>query len=473
MQTECNTQQIIFQGLGRREVVADFNGGNITSDAGGLLLRDINRGKRIIERFAGCFSDFRSPRYIEHKVEELLAQRVFAIALGYEDLNDHDRLRNDPLLAALVGKTDPLGTNRKREEDKGNALAGKSTLNRLELTPADAGSKSRYKKIVYHPERIERFLVEMFLDSYKKAPSEIILDVDTTDDAIHGNQEGRFFHGYYDGYCYLPLYVFCDGHLLAALLRSANVDGADGCLEELQRIIGHIRQRWPKTRIIVRGDSGFCRDKIMSWCETQDRVYYILGMAKNVRLRRKLHKAMHRARNRFAATGKAARVFKMFRYRTRKSWNRQRTVVGKAEYMAKGENPRFIVTNLPREYASGRELYEKIYCARGEMENRIKEQQLWLFADRTSTALMRSNQLRLWFSAVAYVLISELRRIGLAGTDMAKAQVGTIRTKLFKIGALIKVSVRRVLITMSSAFPYAQLFRRILHNIRTYYPLQT
>jgi len=473
MQTECNSQRILFQELGRREVVADFQGGNITSDAGGLLLGDINRGKRVIERFAHCFTDFRSHKRIDHKLKELLAQRIYGIALGYEDLNDHDRLRCDPLLAALVGKTDPLGESRKREEDKGKAMAGKSTLNRLELTPADADRSSRYKKIVYHRERIERFFVEMFLASYEQAPEKIIIDVDTTDDAIHGNQEGGFFHGYYDQYCYLPLYIFCDDHLLGALLRSSNIDGAAGCLAELQRIIGQIRECWPKTKIIVRGDSGFCREEIMLWCEQQEQVYYILGLAKNERLKRYIKKAMRKAHNRFSRTKKASRFFRTFSYRTLKSWQRKRTVIGKAEYMEKGENPRFIVTNLPREYGTGQELYEKVYCARGDMENRIKEQQLWLFADRTSTELMRSNQLRLWFSSVAYVLITELRRIGLKGTAMEKAQVGTIRTKLFKIGALVKVSVRRVLITMSSAYPYAELFNQIVRNIRLQYPLLT
>jgi hypothetical protein len=476
MQTECNSQRILFQELGRREVVSDFQGGNITSDAGGLLLGDINRGKRVIERFTHCFTDFRNHKLIDHKLKELLAQRIYGIALGYEDLNDHDRLRCDPLLATLVGKADPLGESRKREEDKGKAMAGKSTLNRLELTPGDAGKKSRYKKIVYHPERIERFFVEMFLASYEQAPEKIIIDVDTTDDAIHGNQEGSFFHGYYDKYCYLPLYIFCSDHLLGALLRSSNIDGAAGCLAELQRIIGQIRERWPKTKIIIRGDSGFCREEIMLWCEqreNREQIYYVLGMPKNERLKRYIKKAMRKARNRFSRTKKASRFFRTFSYRTLKSWQRKRTVIGKAEYMEKGENPRFIVTNLPREYGTGQELYEKFYCARGDMENRIKEQQLWLFADRTSTELMRSNQLRLWFSSVAYVLIAELRRIGLKGTEMEKAQVGTIRTKLFKIGALVKVSVRRVLITMSSAYPYAELFNQIVRNIRLHYPLLT
>jgi len=476
MQTECNSQRILFQELGRREVLADFQGGNITSDAGGLLLGDINRGKRVIERFTHCFTDFRNHKLIDHKLKELLAQRIYGIALGYEDLNDHDRLRCDPLLATLVGKADPLGESRKREEDKGKAMAGKSTLNRLELTPGDAGKKSRYKKIVYHPERIERFFVEMFLASYEQAPEKIIIDVDTTDDAIHGNQEGSFFHGYYDKYCYLPLYIFCSDHLLGALLRSSNIDGAAGCLAELQRIIGQIRERWPKTKIIIRGDSGFCREEIMLWCEqreNREQIYYVLGMPKNERLKRYIKKAMRKARNRFSRTKKASRFFRTFSYRTLKSWQRKRTVIGKAEYMEKGENPRFIVTNLPLEYGTGQELYEKVYCARGDMENRIKEQQLWLFADRTSTELMRSNQLRLWFSSVAYVLIAELRRIGLKGTEMEKAQVGTIRTKLFKIGALVKVSVRRVLITMSSAYPYAELFNQIVRNIRLHYPLLT
>jgi len=473
MQTECNSQRVLFQELGRREVVADFQGGNITSDAGGLLLGDINRGKRVIERFASCFTDFRSHKRIDHKLQELLAQRIYGIALGYEDLNDHDRLRCDPLLATLVGKTDLLGESRKRKEDRGKAMAGKSTLNRLELTPADADRSSRYKKIIYHPERIERFFVEMFLDSNKQELEEIILDIDVTDDAIHGKQEGSFFHGYYHQYCYLPLYIFCNDHLLGSLLRSSNIDGAAGCLAELQRIIGQIRERWPKTKIIVRGDSGFCREEIMLWCEQQEQVYYILGLAKNERLKRYIKKAMRKAHNRFSRTKKAARFFRTFSYRTLKSWQRKRTVIGKAEYLEKGENPRFIVTNLPREYGTGQELYEKVYCARGDMENRIKEQQLWLFADRTSTELMRSNQLRLWFSSVAYVLISELRRIGLKGTEMEKAQVGTIRTKLFKIGALVKVSVRRVLITMSSAYPYAGHFNQIVKNIRRYYPLLT
>lgn len=476
MHTECNAQRILFQELFHREVVADFDGGNITSDAGGLLLGDINRSRRVIERFSECFTDYRDMDRVDHKLEELLAQRIYGIALGYEDLNDHDRLRCDPLLATLVGKADPLGEDRKREEDRGKALAGKSTLNRLELTPSDADEKSRYKKIVYHKERIERFFVEMFLDSYREAPGEIVIDMDTTDDVLHGNQEGRFFHGYYDHYCYLPLYIFCEDHLLGALLRSSNIDGAEGCLEELQRIIGQIRERWPKTKIIIRGDSGFCREEIMLWCEQEDNrglVYYVLGMAKNSRLKKYLGKAMRKAHHRYLRTKKAARFFRTFKYRTLKSWEHKRTVVGKAEYMEKGENPRFIVTNLPQEYGTGQEIYEKTYCARGDMENRIKEQQLWLFADRTSTELMRSNQLRLWFSSVAYVLIAELRRTGLKGTEMEKAQVGTIRTKLFKIGALVKVSVRRVLITMSSAYPYANLFNQIVGNIRQRYPLLT
>lgn len=471
MHTECNSQGVLFQGLCTKKITADFKGGSITSDAGGLLLAEIERARGFIKEFSRCFTDHRDPGRIDHSAGELLSQRIMAIALGYEDLNDHDRLRSDPLLAALSGKQDPLGRDRRCGRDRGVALAGKSTLNRLELTAAEADPSSRYKKIVCDEKRVEQYFVQKFLDSYDKAPEEIILDIDATDDIIHGNQEGRFFHGYYDHYCYLPLYIFCGDHPLVAALRTSNRDASSGSKEHLERVIGQIRERWPRVRILVRGDGGFCRDKIMSWCESQRDVYFILGMARNQRLRRIIGKAMGKAQRRYGTTRKSTRVFRTFSYRTRKSWSRKRKVVAKAEYLAKGENARFIVTNLPHTYGCGRYLYEKIYCARGDMENRIKEQQLWLFADRTSTAQMRSNQLRLWFSTVAYMLVAELRRVGLKGTRMAKAQAGTIRNRLLKIGALVKVSVRRVLISMSSAFPLADLFLRIIHNIRAQYPL--
>ena len=469
MQTECTLKSLKFQGLFNREVVSDFCGGNITSDGGGLLLREVSKGKRILSGFSQCFKDYRNVEKIEHSVDELVSQRVYGLALGYEDLNDHDELRKDYLLSTLVGKKDPTGQDRKMGKDKGNALAGKSTLNRLELTPSDASEESRYKKIVYSPEMIDKFFINMFLNSYESSPGWIVLDVDATDDPTYGNQEGRFFHGYYGHYCFLPLYIFCEDHLLCARLRPSNIDPAAGVLEELSRIISGIRRRWPGVKIIVRGDSGFCRDYLMNWCESQDRVYYLLGLAKNSRLNRLLSRAMRKAKRRFFQTEKPARFFRVFTYRTKNSWSRRRRVIGKAEHLSKGANPRFIVSNLPKEFASIQELYEKHYCARGDMENRIKEQQLGLFADRTSTELMRGNQLRLYFSSVAYVLMSELRRVGLKGTKLAKAQVGTIRTKLFKIGAFVKVSVRRIYVSMSSSYPYSGLFKKVLDNIRSAY----
>jgi hypothetical protein len=469
MQTECTLNSLKFQGHFNREVVSDFSGGNITSDGGGLLLREVSKGKRILSGFSKCFKDYRNVEKIEHTVEELVSQRVYGLALGYEDLNDHDDLRKDYLLSTLVGKKDPTGQDRKQAEDHGKALASKSTLNRLELTPVDASEESRYKKIVYSGEMIDDFFINMFLNSYQSVPEWIVLDADATDDPTHGNQEGRFFHGYYGHYYFLPLYIFCDDHLLCARLRPSNIDPAAGIVEELSRIISGIRRRWPSVKIIIRGDSGFCRDNLMSWCESQDRVYYLLGLSKNNRLTTILGRAMGKAKRRFFQTGEPARFFRMFTYRTRRSWSRKRQVVGKAEHLSKGANPRFIVTNLPKDFASMRELYEEHYCARGDMENRIKEQQLGLFADRTSTELMRGNQLRLYFSSVAYVLMSELRRVGLKGTELAKAQVGTIRTKLFKIGAFVKVSFRRIYLEMSSSYPYSNLFKRIVDNIRSAY----
>lgn len=469
-------ESIRFNNLFKRSVVADFNGGNISSDAGGLLLREISESRGIISGIANCFTDYRNPEKTEHTVSELVAQRIFGLALGYEDLNDHDDLRKDPLLATLAGKQDPTGSNRKREEDFGNPLASRSTLNRLELTPPDADEKSRYKKVVYNSNKMDDFFVNHFLNSYKQPPAWIVLDVDATDDPTHGKQEGSFFHGYYDHYCFLPLYIFCDDHILCARLRTSNIDASKGTVDEMSRIIGQIRQSWPEVKIIVRGDSGFCRDDLMTWCESQNDVYYLLGLSKNNRLKKILGKKMRKAKIKHLRTKEPARFFKSFTYRPLKRnkkepWSKRRRVIGKAEHLSKGENPRFIVTNLPKDYANSRELYEDHYCARGDMENRIKEQQLWLFADRTSTALMRSNQLRLYFSSFAYLLISELRRVGLKGTKLAKAQVVTIRSKLFKIGAQINVTTRRVHISLSSGYPYADLYRKILDNLRIETPL--
>jgi hypothetical protein len=465
MNTQCNAEQLEFHTLGRRAVIGKFDGGRISSDGGGVLLREVERRTHILKLFSDCFTDHRNPELIEHSLESLVKQRVFGIALGYEDLNDHDALCQDTLLALLSDKTDLTGNDRLREQDKGKALAGKSTLNRLELTPLDANEKSRYKKIVANPAAMDNLLIDLFVESYKTPPTEIVLDVDATDDPLHGHQEGRFFHGYYKNYCYLPLYIFCGEQLLCARLRTADQDGAAGTVEEVARIVAQIRMTWPEVRIIVRGDSGFCRDNIMEWCETH-RVDYVLGLAQNNRLRKAIAAEMAQAKQQYEATGEAARVFKDFRYQTLKSWSCERRVVGKAEYLGKGENPRFIVSSIGMDEQSARQLYEDFYCARGEMENRIKEQQLCLFADRTSTHEIRSNQLRLYFSSFAYVLVQTLRRLGLEGTALAKAQCDTIRLKLFKIGARIRISVRKVWISFSESYPYADLFQQIFNKLQ-------
>jgi hypothetical protein len=465
MKTECTAAQLEFHGLGRRAVVGEFDGGKISSDSGGLLLREVEQRTHILKRLAGCFVDYRAPDQIEHTVESLIKQRVMGLALGYEDLNDHDVLRQDPLLALLSDVADPTGQDRRRHQDKGCALAGKSTLNRLELTQQDATAASRYKKIVAHPDAMDELLVDLFLEAYETAPAEIILDVDATDDPLHGHQEGRFFHGYYRHYCYLPLYIFCGEQLLCARLRPADQDGAAGTKEEVERIIGRIRLQWPQTRIIIRGDAGFCREELMGWCEAHS-VDYVLGLAKNSRLKAAIAAEMAEANARYEATGQAARVFGDFRYRTQKSWSCERRVIGKAEHLSKGENPRFVVTSLSADQLDARGVYEDLYCVRGDMENRIKEQQLALFADRTSTHEMRSNQLRLYFSSFAYVLIQTLRRLGLDGTSMARAQCDTIRLKLFKIGAHIRLSVRRVRIAFSESYPYTELYRQILCKLQ-------
>jgi hypothetical protein len=468
--TECSTSQIEFEGLGTRRVTGAFDGGRITSDGGVLLIREVAERGSLLRRFASCFTDHRDADLIEHTVESLISQRVYGLACGYEDLNDHDTLRDDPLLAAASGKADPLGEDRIRERDRGHALAGKSTLNRLELTPSDADASSRYKKIVYHPDRIEAFFVDAYLDAHAQPPDRIILDLDATDDPLYGRQEGRFFHGYYRCYCYLPLYVTCGDFVLASKLRTSDRDGASGAVEEVERIVEHIRSRWPMVKITVRGDSGFAREELMAWCETHS-VDYILGLAKNTRLIAEIAAELEAVKAQSEASGTAVRTFKDFRYQTRDSWSRERRVVGKAEHIPGKSNPRFVVTSLSAEAIDARTLYEDEYCARGEMENRIKEQ-MELFADRTSTATMRANQLRLWFSALAYVLMNEVRRVGLAGTKMAQAQCSTIRTRLLKIGALVRVSVRRVLVSFSSAFPLQDLFAAAIRNIRAAYPMR-
>ena len=459
MSTECTPIQMDFQGLVRRKVEAAFDGGHLSSEGGSLLLREADSRLGIVDRLAACFTDYRNQDAVEHRVAELLRQRIFGLALGYEDLNDHDSLRRDVLLALASGKKDIEGKERRREEDKGIPLASKSSLNRLELTPEDANRESRYKKIVYRGRDIEDLMVALFVESFKEAPEEIVLDFDATDIPLHGGQEGRFFHGYYKNYCYLPLYVTCGDELLVAKLRPSNMDASAGTVRVLKRLVKAIRARFPKVRIILRGDSGFAREAIMAWCEANG-VYYVLGLAKNARLNQIIDGAMDRAKMRSCLTGVAAREFATFTYQTLDSWSRTRRVIGKAEYLPKGANPRFIVTNLPEDYATPEDLYEKVYCARGDMENRIKEQQLDLFADRASTHTMRANQLRLWFSAFAYTLMRRLRTIALQNTRMARATCGTIRCNLLKIAAQIKISVRRVKVSLPTACPCQDLFVR-------------
>ena len=464
--TECKSKTIEFHPLGSREVVGHFDGGEITSDAGGLLLREVEQRTGILNKFAACFVDYRDAAAIEHPVEDLVAQRIYGLCLGYEDLNDHDHLRADPLLAVMVGKTDPKGEHRRDGRDRGKALAGKSTLNRLERTRADAGVGDRYQKTVMQPEAIDRLFVDHFLDGHERPPIQVVLDLDATDDPVYGHQEGRFFHGYYDCYCYLPLYIFCGEFLLSAQLRSAAIDPAKGALRDLQRVVQQIRSKWRRVPILVRGDSGFCRDAIMSWCEREG-IDYIFGLAKNPRLLQEIQAELKAAAEESANTGQAARVYKNFRYQTlENTWSRTRRVVAKAEHVDKGDNPRFVVTSLAQKWFPAPVAYEAIYCQRGDMENRIKEQQLGLFADRTSTATMRANQLRLYFSSIAYVLMHDFRRLALKDTDLERAQCTTIRLKLLKIGAQIHVSVRRVWIRMAAGYPYKEAYQQAFRNLQ-------
>ena len=456
--TECDGQPLLFPDFGPRPVVVDFNGGDVSSDGGSVLLGQTDRSRGHLRRFAECFTDHRDPDSIEHSLEELLRQRVYGLALGYEDLNDHDRLAHDPLLASVCGKVDPTGENRQRKTDKGKALAGKSTLNRLELTPEGATGDSRYKKITANHESIEAYFIDEFVRSLAKGTTEVVLDIDATHDPVHGEQEGRFFNGFYQQYCYLPLYIFAGHWPVLAWLRSSEHQASHGALEKVQRIVKALRHRFPKIRICLRADSGFCRDDIMTWCE-ENAVQYVFGLARNKVLQRILRGAMRTAKSMQEFNkSEAERVFKDFGYRA-KSWSEsKRRVVGKAEHTRLGANPRFIISNIPASEIPARELYEIQYCGRGEMENRIKEQHLDLHADRTSAHTLRANQLRLWFSTLAYLLVNQLRQIGLAGTELAKATCGTIRLRLLKIGALVRVSVRRVVASMSSAFPLRSLF---------------
>jgi len=448
MQMECSAETSVFGQVEGRPVVAAFDGGALTSDAGGLLLGAADRSLKLVRRLAGCFRDARDPRLVEHSVATLVGQRVYGIALGYADLNDHDELRHDPLMAVLAGKLEA------RREDCA-PVAGKSTLNRLELSREIA---TRYRKISHDPAAIEALFVDLFLEAHARAPRQIILDLDATDVPLHGHQEGRFFHGYYDCYCYLPLYVFCGRHLLAAKLRPSNIDASAGSVEEVARIVGQIRTRWPKTRILLRADSGFAREALMAWCE-QNRIDFVFGLARNARLVAEIEAELAQAEAEASSTGKPARRYRDFRYATLDSWSRRRRVIGKAEWTKGEANPRFIVTSLKKAQTNGRLLYEKVYCARGDMENRIKECQGDLFADRTSTATLCANQLRLWLASFAYVLICAVRRVGLAHTQFAEATCGTIRLKLLKLAGLVRISARRIKFALASACPYADEWR--------------
>jgi Transposase DDE domain group 1 len=447
--TECNQESFSFTAHFSRGVQAEFTAGRVSSDGGALLLREADRRVNLLGRVASCFIDGRAPLLVKHRLSEMLAQRIYGLALGYEDLCDHEQLRTDPLLGLLSGK-----------RELNELLAGKSTLNRLELT----GRSLRYHKISYSAESMDRLLTDLYLESHATPPVQIVLDLDATDIPLYGHQPERFFHGYYDSYCYLPLYIFAGDQLLCARLRPANQDAAAGSVEEVNRIVAQLRERWPEVRIVLRADSGFCREELMHWCE-QNHVDYLFGLARNERLRKLIDAEIEQVRALHLGTSKAARVFTEFTYRTRKSWSCTRRVVAKCEYLDKGENPRFVVTSLPAEQWTAQELYEKFYCARGEMENRIKEQ-MCLFADRLSTDEMKGNQLRLYFSALAYTLMEALRRLGLKDTDWAQAQVNTIRLKLFKIGAIVRVSVRRILLQMSSTYPWKQIYAQAFHALR-------
>ena len=452
--TECIQSNFGFKGCGSREIVARFDGGTISSDSGAFLLRETDQRLNLLPRLAECFLDGRNQAMVDHSILEMLSQRIYGLALGYEDINDHEQLRTDPVFGILAGR-----------EELGEPLAGKSTLNRMEL---GAGVKDRYKKITFWKEAMDELLVQVFIESHQNAPAEIILDVDTTDLPLHGKQEGRFFHGYYDSYCYLPLYIFSGEHVLCARLREADHDAAFGSQQEIQRIVAQIGAAWPATKIVLRGDSGFCRNQLMSWCENHG-VDFVFGLARNQRLRKIIGAQMHAATQQWNQTGQPARVFSEFAYGAKKTkkggWDRERRVVAKAEHIDGKENPRFVVTSLAGEAWAAQALYEQLYCARGDMENRIKEQ-FSLFADRVSTETMRANQMRLYLSTMAYILVSGLRRIGLKGTELAEAQVSTIRTKLLKIGAQIRVTVRKVWVSMASSYPWQKLYQQVWANLR-------
>lgn len=459
--TQCIPEQFSFGRVESRKVIVNFNGGTVTSDAGLMLIAALDQKRQITSRFAACFQDYRAPNRVEHKLETLVAQRVYGLVQGYEDLNDHDQLRHEPMFAVALGKLSA-------SEAVGGPMAGKSTLNRIEHCPPQVANRkeSRYHRIGHDAEAIEHLFVELFLESYNKPPLQIVLDLDVTDDQVHGNQAEAFFNKYYDGVCYAPLYIFCGKHLLTAKLRPSNVDPAAGALEELQRVIKHIRTRWPQTRILVRGDSAYSREDIMAWCESQG-IDYVFGLASNARLMRMSLDTQERAIAEYQHLKERVTWYRSLWYKTLDSWSRFRRVVTKVVYGPEGFNIRFVVTSLSAEQVSPSLLYTQHYCPRGEMENRFKEQQLELFSDRTSTHNFEGNQLRLWFSSIAYVLMNELRQSCLATTELSQAQVGTIRTKLLKLGARVLISVRRIQIAISTGCPFQAVFATAYRKLQT------
>lgn len=463
--THCNPKQIEFEGCANRRVTARFDGGMITSDGGVLLLRELEERLGIIERLAECFDDYRDPAYVEHTVEELLRQRIFGLILGYEDISDHQKLRRDTALAVACGKTDPEGEYRSQPQDRGIPLGSSSTLNRLEVGVVDGDPDDRHKKIVCDLARIEALLVELWLDSIEQPPGCVVIDLDATDVALHGDQEDKFYHGYYGHYCYLPLYIFCGKWLLSSLLRFSGQDASADCLRPLEMLVQSFQQRFPSTQIIVRADSGFARDRIFGWCEEWN-VDYVVGMAKNQRLNARTEAMTKRAEHRFKQTDEPVRWFDDFEYETVDSWSKKRRIVAKVEYTDQGPNPRYVVTSLSKDHLCPKAIYEQIYCMRGEAENRIKEVQIPLFASRMSTQAMASNQLRFYFSSIAYLFVCWLRRLGLKDTSWERKQAGTLRMRLLKIGAQIKVTTRRVWFRMASSYPYQQRFASTLRKIR-------
>lgn len=459
------TEPLLFADLGARAVVADFSGGTLSTDGGALLLRQVDAQLGLTRDLAQGFTDGRQQLYVDHSVAQLLAQRIYGLALGYEDINDHERLRLDPLLAAACDKQDPLGQTRFNPIHRGVALAAPSTLNRLELSN---NKSTRGHKLPHDPSKIAACLLKLGARCLPKHAREIVLDLDAMGHRLHGGQEGRQFNAYYDDYCYLPLYAFVGDFPLWAQLRTADHEAAHDVVPALEQIVAAIRQRCRKARIIVRGDSGFCREEILAWCEQQAEVYYCVGLAQNSVLLHELAPSLADARARHCLTGATVRVFTEFQYRTQKTWSSSRRVIGKAEVMSAGENPRFIVTNLPatgfqddldEERFTAARLYEELYCARGDMENKLKQQVLDLRADRMSTHNLASNQFRLWEATFAYLLLERLRTYALSGTELERATVGSLRLRLLKVAAQVRVSVRRVYAQLSSAYPLQALFR--------------